>query len=336
MLYYEVKAFLKKFIFLIFQDNANSGHRRKMIGGNKKITILLSLYGQSIFWEDFFESLKQQSEQNFTLLYRFDGKRDGIMAERLAKYDFSSELTPSDAKGLPETYWELLKNAPDNDYTMFADQDDIWHADKVQCSLEAMEKAEALYGKETPILIHSDLRVVDQELSEISPSFVKHQSLNPRKKDFKSLMLQNNVTGCTVMINRALRNIVRFPEYTICHDWHLALTAAAFGKIVFADTALIDYRQHGGNVFGAVQRKDLLSKKNQRQYLHERLQFTQKQAASFLELYREKLSTEQIKYLEAWSRNLHEKSYLKRLFCLFRRNFRKHDWLRTIGMWWAI
>jgi hypothetical protein len=129
---------------------------------------------------------------------------------------------------------------------------------------------------------------------------------------------------------------VRFPGYTICHDWYLALTAAAFGKIVFTDTPLIDYRQHNGNVFGAVQRKDLLAKKNQRQYLHKRLQLTQKQAACFLELYRDKLSSKQIKCIEAWSSNLHEKSYLKRLFNLFRWNFRKHDFLRTIGMWWAI
>jgi hypothetical protein len=35
------------------------------------------------------------------------------------------------------------------------------------------------------------------------------------------------------------------------HDWWLAMTAAAFGQIVFLDQPLIHYRQHQNNTIGA-------------------------------------------------------------------------------------
>ena len=35
------------------------------------------------------------------------------------------------------------------------------------------------------------------------------------------------------------------------HDWWLALTATAFGKLIFIDEPLVNYRQHGSNTIGA-------------------------------------------------------------------------------------
>ena len=66
--------------------------------------------------------------------------------------------------------------------------------------------------------------------------------------------MQNVVTGGAMCFNRALANLAMKcadPEQTIMHDWWMAAVAARFGKIVYIDEPLSDYRQHGTNSVGA-------------------------------------------------------------------------------------
>jgi hypothetical protein len=55
------------------------------------------------------------------------------------------------------------------------------------------------------------------------------------------------------MINRRLLELAcPVPREVLMHDWWLALLAAASGGIGFIPMPLVKYRQHGGNVLGAV------------------------------------------------------------------------------------
>ena len=53
----------------------------------------------------------------------------------------------------------LLRNAH-GPYFMFCDQDDVWKRDKIYETMKKMEAMEERYGKDTPILVHTDLSVV--------------------------------------------------------------------------------------------------------------------------------------------------------------------------------
>lgn len=299
------------------------------------ITILLSTYGNSPYLPEFISSLQHQTLKEFQLVYRSDGE-DCMPQSLRTLLPGTQKLADESHCGVVGSYGKLITGAPSSDYYMCADQDDVWHPDKLEKTLAAMQKAEAAWGKETPILIHSDLRVVDEKLSCISDSMIRFQSLEPRKSALKELLIQNNVTGCTMMFNRALRDLVSFPSEAICHDWYLALIASAFGKIVFIDESLIDYRQHSANVYGAVPRRRLFEKLFQKKILREKLQATQKQAAAFREQFKDRLTSEELALVSAWAENLHDPSYLKRLFRAWRWGFRKNDLLRTLGMWWAL
>ena len=301
----------------------------------KTITVLLSIYGNSPFLIDFLKSLQSQSCQEFRLFYRADGYFS--MPDELPSLLPDAAAHPDQQHcGVVGSYGKLVADAPESPYYMFADQDDLWHREKIEKTLAAMKQAEEKWGKDTPLLVHSDLRVVSENLSRISDSFVRYQSLATHKTSLKELMLQNNVTGCTVMINKALRDLVSLPSAAVCHDWYIAMTAAAFGRIVFMDEVLTHYRQHDSNVYGAVPLKAFLKKIFRRNSLHERLRLNQKQAAAFAEQFRDKLSPEHTAMLDAWSGNLNESSYLKRIACAWRWGFKKHDWIRTLGMWWAL
>lgn len=142
------------------------------------------------------------------------------------------------------------------DYIFFADQDDVWMPSKVELSMECMKNLESKYGQQMPCLVHTDLSVVDRELNIIHKSFMNNQGLNhiyDREKQICSLMAQNFVTGCTMVINRALKEkATPFPTGIIMHDYWIALVAAMSGRLGVVDVPTILYRQHGRNTVGAV------------------------------------------------------------------------------------
>mgnify|MGYP000650613938 FL=1 len=75
--------------------------------------------------------------------------------------------------------------------------------------------------------------MVDSELNTIADTMSEYQSLDCHKRTINQFILQNSVTGCTMMVNRALRDkMLRITniDNTIMHDWWAALVAAQFGK----------------------------------------------------------------------------------------------------------
>ena len=135
---------------------------------------------------------------------------------------------------------------------MLSDQDDIWLPDKVATSLNAIRKIEVDFGSSTPILIHLDLAVLNDEITEIiHPSFMKYSGLNPRRNSFGNLLVQNIVTGWTTIFKRALAEICNpIPNNAIMHDWWLALVASSMGVIGLVLESTVLYRQHGFNTLG--------------------------------------------------------------------------------------
>lgn len=136
-------------------------------------------------------------------------------------------------------------------YVALADQDDIWHANKLQRSFAAMLTVEA-GDLQTPALVHSNLRVVDAGGNVVATSFMAYQGLRPARASLPAQLLSNTLTGCTAMMNLALiEKALPIPAAAVMHDWWLSLIASAFGKRVYLDAPLVDYRQHDSNTIGA-------------------------------------------------------------------------------------
>ncbi len=217
-----------------------------------KISILLSTYNGEKYLKAQLDSLFSQSYKNFKLIARDDGSSDKTL-EILKSYDI--ELLPSNENiGVKSSFETLLKYASENsdaDYFMFCDQDDVWNQDKVKLTLQKMYEMEKLY-KNTPILVHTDLEVVDENLHTINPSFMKLQNLHEKKNRLNNLLIQNTITGCTAMINRDLAKLcLPMSSNAIVHDWWVGLVASYFGKIGYVDDSTIKYRQHTSNTIGA-------------------------------------------------------------------------------------
>lgn len=231
-----------------------------------RVAILLSTYNGERFLEQQLDSLLGQSHDNFIVVLRDDCSTDSTSSILQRYSDAYPELFhrvaddgcnrgPSGSFSLLCEY--LLSESAtlgfdrDNIIACFCDQDDVWAPNKIELSLRALLVAEA-GDKSKPVLVHTDLRVVDASLQPIAESFVGYQGLEIERHAFAHLAVSNLVTGCTACFNGALLRVaLPVPKRAIMHDWWLAMVAAGFGELVFLEDTPIAYRQHGGNAVGA-------------------------------------------------------------------------------------
>lgn len=224
----------------------------------KTIQVLLACYNGERFLPQQLASLQSQDDPCFSVLMQDDGSTDGTPALlQAACADSRFHLAEDNGRhhGAIGNFLSLMQQST-ADYAALCDQDDLWAAERLSRCRAAMEQAEARYGADTPLLVHSDARLVDADGHTLQESFFAHQGWDKTAVSLPRLLVQNNVTGCTLLMNAALRRLVvqhGDPRQMHMHDWFIALTAAAFGQIIFVDAPLVNYRQHGVNVMGASQ-----------------------------------------------------------------------------------
>lgn len=230
--------------------------------------------------------------------------------------------------------WALRETDEGDEYFFLSDQDDVWMPDKARRMLDQMEELEKEWGKETPLLVHSDMKVAGQDLSEIHQSFFAYQHISPERTALNQLLVENPVTGGASMFNRALLSYLdRQPRECFMHDWWLALLASCFGRIGCVSQPLSCYRQHGGNTLGAQDSREMgrywkrfSREKNAQVKENYRKMFAQ--ASCLLELFSEELSGEQKELLRAFLR-LPSAGLIERAALIRRYHFEKNTWLGT-------
>ncbi len=226
-----------------------------------RVFILLATYNGAKYIREQIESIRAQSWRHWALLVRDDGSTDGtpdLLADMARQDGRISVVAKTDADGGPgviSNFGRLIQVAANEgaEYALFCDQDDVWLPNKIDVLMGEMRRAESAVGNELPLLVYSDLKVVDDQLDQISPSFLKFQGIrHETEAPLRVLLPQNFVTGCAALFNRPLLDLaVPLPPDVIMHDWWLALLAASAGEIRFVREPLVLYRQHGNNQVGA-------------------------------------------------------------------------------------
>ena len=247
-------------------SNANLDHLQNPIealelrGQRRKILILLAAYNGEKYLSEQIKSIQGQTISNWTLVVRDDGSDDNSkdIIEDFAARDTRIRLLHDEreGRGTTKNFDALMQVAlaEGADAVFFSDQDDIWLPHKIARQLQSLQEMERQYGPGTPLLCYSDLEVVDEELHQIHPSFMRYEKLRHESHNpIHVLLTQNLVTGCAVVINRDLLEFVTpIPHEVILHDWWLAICAAACGRIGYIDEPLVQYRQHSTNQIGAL------------------------------------------------------------------------------------
>lgn len=335
-----------------------------------KIAILLAAYQGEKYISEQIDSILAQTEQNWMLYIHDDGSKDGTMRiiESYAKqYPNDICVVEGASTGGAKQNFFYLFHQVEAPYYMCCDQDDVWLPDKIEKTKKEMlrlehtvkmrhndkagnitaktiktesnkagnstKKTTARHDQEIPCLVFTELKVVDEKLNVLHEKMSWYQGLDCKTLSINRALIQNVATGCTMMINRKLRDeLTRLTEYTdvLMHDWWAMLVATRFGQVSYVEDATILYRQHGENGVGAKNANTvsyMIQRMNQGAEIKESLLNTRKQAARFADLYREGTDSLIRRYGE-----LGKKSKISRILFYIKNDVKKSTLSKNMGL----
>jgi len=199
------------------------GIARAVLKDSKVISILLASYNGENYIAEQIESLLAQTEKDFKLFIRDDKSTDETFSiaqgyERKYPGKIFAMQNSENTGGAKRNFIKMMIEHKD-EYVMLCDQDDVWLPDKIEKSLEKIREMEEYYGTSMPILVHTDLKVVDEGLNVISHSYEAMANTSFKNNALRNLLTMNIAAGCTALYNRALADIIQAePSYFVIHD----------------------------------------------------------------------------------------------------------------------
>ncbi len=264
---------------------------------DRLVEILMAVYNGEKYIGEQIDSILSQTYKNWFLVIRDDRSTDetvDIIGHYIKQHPQKIKLISGNGNhiGSSMSFSRLLEHS-EAACIMLCDQDDVWLPDKINLSLQKLRELEERYGNQWPLLVFTDLVVVDSGLNVIHDSFWDYQRINPARTAVNQLIIENVVTGCTMMINAGLRRIVRaIHPNAIMHDQWIALVCSVFGAMDYVKTPTVLYRQHGVNQLGA-RRWNMIRMLKEPDYFHVGIRRMrgllaekQVQAAAFYEIYK--------------------------------------------------
>ncbi|WP_353182882.1 glycosyltransferase [Parapedobacter lycopersici] len=205
------------------------------------VEILMATYNGAAYIEEQIRSLQAQTFPHWRLLIHDDGSTDTTtdIVAGFSKQDDRIRMLSDNVNGVgaAHNFLHLLAHT-DADIVMLCDQDDSWLPDKIEIMLSA------LMTMDGPALVYSNAyylnngRVIKRQVTRLHPTMLDN-----------FLFLNSGIQGCSMMMNRALINILgRPPATVVMHDHLITLGALCFGQLRYIDKVLMLYRQHGDNV----------------------------------------------------------------------------------------
>jgi glycosyltransferase involved in cell wall biosynthesis len=300
------------------------------------VQILLATYNGERFIREQLDSLLNQTEKNFTVIIRDDGSTDhtlDIIAEYQVNYPDTFTLLQDNTKnksGAKGNFAMLLEKST-ADYVFFCDQDDVWLPEKVEMELEKIQWLENK-DRSNPCMVFSDMKIINEDGMLIGNSLWCNLHLHPDFFVLHRLLVQNIPHGCSMVINKALRNLAYpIPEAAIMHDHWIALLVATCGSWDAITTPTLLIRNHGENVtrhktslLEKIKRftSNMFSKEQYESFLQIRIA----QATALLSRCQEILHPKQIAILNDFIALSHVKGIERKKIIL------KHKFFRTT--WW--
>lgn len=209
----------------------------------------MGTYNAQEFLATQLESIARQTCHDWSLWISDDGSQDGSLAliNTFARQWEPNRLTllAGPQQGFAENFLSLICNPSIKaDYYAYADQDDIWEADKLARALDILGPK----GQTVPAMYCSRTRLVDEFNREIgfSPLFRKPPS-------FANALTQSLSGGNTMIFNHAARKLLLEAGRVniVSHDWwtYLLVTGCG-GQVIYDDYPSVRYRQHANNLVG--------------------------------------------------------------------------------------
>lgn len=217
-----------------------------------KVTILMSVYNGQKFLREQIDSIRRQSigYDKIRILIRDDGSSDGSSQVLRELQDPNIVVYQGNNIGTALSFWRLICDTElDSDYFAFSDQDDIWHANKLE---KALEK---LTNTDVPQLYYANVEVADKNGNGTGQLLMTEEN----HLSVPTIMAGLHALGCTMVFNRAAMRLYQSVTLTgiEMHDRSCFLMTYLMGKIIYDAEPRMYYRQHERNLIGNEGEKNL-------------------------------------------------------------------------------
>jgi glycosyltransferase involved in cell wall biosynthesis len=212
----------------------------------EKICVIMSTYNGEKYLREQLQSILDQEDVSVDIFVRDDGSCDGTV-EILKSYKEKGLLdyyVGKDNLGSGKSFFDLLWNVKlSYDYYALSDQDDFWLSNKLSRAISILDS------------INDEIKVYSSNYTIVDNSLNNIDYRKPRKvyPTFGNSLIENQVTGCTVVMSKAFLKEVRTyakPQKQYIHDWWIYKTALIFGTLYIDNESRILYRQHSSNTIG--------------------------------------------------------------------------------------
>jgi glycosyltransferase involved in cell wall biosynthesis len=216
-----------------------------------KVAVLLCTMQAQHFLAEQLNSIATQTHPAWAIWASDDGSDDYTHA--ILDYyqshwgDDRISIHAGPAEGSTANFLSLTCRADiEADYFAYADQDDIWEADKLERAVAWLktipDNVPALYGSRTLLVDARNQHIGYSPLFERPPSF-------------RNALVQSIAGGNTMVFNRAARELLRAAGDSVeavTHDWWAyMLVSSCGGKVHYDVYPTVRYRQHASNQFGS-------------------------------------------------------------------------------------
>lgn len=215
------------------------------------VAILLGTFNGESYIPEQLSSFAQQTFSRWSLWASDDGSTDATLD---ILHRFQVDQSPREvvvsrgpSQGFAANFLSMVCSPRVTaDYFAYADQDDIWNADKLERALRWLNEQDP----EVPALYCSRTTLVDanNRILGHSPEF-------RRPATFQNAMVQSIASGNTMVFNQAARAVLVAAGADVkvpAHDWWTYLVISGVGgNVLFDPVPSLLYRQHGANLIGA-------------------------------------------------------------------------------------
>jgi glycosyltransferase involved in cell wall biosynthesis len=216
-----------------------------MMKAPQQVSVVLCTFNGALFIEEQLRSILAQTYPLHQIVVVDDASTDGTPAlvQKLAtKYPHIAFFQNKTNLGYNRNFEKALSMAS-GDVIAIADQDDVWHPQKMEVML-------AEWRQECPLIYCNSALFTGTDHSSATPDNMmrRFDGTDPRR-----LALYNTVSGHAVLLKRSLLQLALPFHPQVYYDWWLAFVAACNGGVQYCPQVLVYQRWHGANATERIQ-----------------------------------------------------------------------------------
>jgi len=202
---------------------------------DKRISVCMTTYNGAKFIEEQLSSILPQLGINDEVLISDDGSTDDTIRIIQSFEDSRIKLFYSKFKNVILNF-EFIVGQAKGEIIFLSDQDDIWYSNKVEKSVQLLEKND---------LIFTNLNVFQTSIEKGKLMYNQKNNYNGIQRNF----VKNHCVGATMAFkSHLLKYALPFPKRIEMHDMWIFFISYFYGRTRYYKKPLVYYRRHNSNI----------------------------------------------------------------------------------------